>query len=174
MCPASPATQRPGSLLVVTLMLLGLAAASFAIWYQRAQTRRCLDFYGPEVARRVTKAPRVEVWTLAPADRPGRLMAIDRRDVSTARGIVHLRRGLVEDAGFDWAVAGPAGRLPADAWDYAFVFSDPSTEGQAAIVVDLDAGDSWIAVVGRPGRARLARLGTGLAAWIESALPPGK
>ena len=166
MCRSSPVPFRPGTLLVVSLLVLGVAAAGLAIGYQRLQTRRCLDFYGVAAARRVSKAPRVELWTLAPTGRPGRLVATDRRDISSTRGIVHLRRGLVEDAGFRWEAAGPVGRLPDGAWDYALVFSDPADEERTAVVVDLDSTGGWIAVAGRPGRAALARLGAGLAAWI--------
>jgi hypothetical protein len=168
MSHASSTAIRPGTLLVVSLLGLGLAAAVLAIGYQRLQTRRCLDFYGVTAARRLSKAPRVELWTLAPAGSPGRLMATDRRDISSARGIVHLRRGLVEDAGFRWDVEGPADRLPDQIWDYALVFSDPVQEGRTAVVVDLDAPGGWLTVAGQPGRAGLARLRAGLAAWISA------
>ena len=90
-----------------------------------------------------------------------------RRDVSEARGIVHLRRGLVEDAGFRWEHAGPPGRLPAESWDYAFVFTDEDG-GQTAVVVDLDASGGWLAVAGQGGRVGLGRLGHGLSSWIAA------
>lgn len=167
--PSTPI--RPGTLLVVSLLALGLAAAVLAIGYQRLQTRRCLDFYGVAAARRVSKAPRVELWTLAPGGLPGRLMATARRDISAAKGIVHLRRGLVEDAGFRWDAHAPAGRLPDETWDYALVFSDPDEEGRTAVVVDLDASGGWLTVAGQPGRAGLARLRAGLAAWISATVP---
>lgn len=169
----APATAlfRPGSLLVAAILLLGIVAASVAVAYQRIQTRHCLDFYGPEAARRVAKAPRVELWQLAPAGRPGRLMATSRHDVTTAQGIVHLRRGLVEDAGFRWAEPGLVGRLPAAAWDYALVFSDPTVDGRTTIVVDLDADGGWLAVQGRAGRVALGRLGRGLEEWIAATIP---
>jgi hypothetical protein len=169
--PATPAF-RPGSLLVVAILLLGFLAATVAISYQRLQTRRCLAFYGPEAARRVAKAPRVELWRLAPTGRPGRLVATSRLDVSTAKGIVHLRRGLVEDAGFRWHEAGAGGRLPEEAWDYALVFSDPTADGRTTIVLDLAADAGWLAVQGQPGRAALGRLGRGLEEWIAATVPP--
>lgn len=169
----SPAVSpRPGTLLVIGLVALGVLAAAVAIWYQRMQTSRCLDFYGSATARRLTRAPHVELWTLAPCDTPGRLMAMSRRDVSTAQGIVHLRRGMVEDAGFVWQDAGPAGRLPAESWEYAFVFSDPeAADRPTAVVVDLDPQGGWLAVAGQPGRVRLGRLGKGLATWINTSFP---
>lgn len=173
MIPAPAATPfRPGSLLVVAILLLGLAAATVAISYQRMQTHRCLDFYGPEAARRVAKAPRVELWQLAPTGRPRRLVATSRLDVTEAKGIVHLRRGLVEDAGFRWGETGSAERLPDEVWEYALVFSDPTADGRTTIVLDLDPAGGWLAVQGQAGRVALGRLGRGLADWLAATIPP--
>lgn len=170
---ASPAASpRRGTLLVLGLLLLGIFAAAMAVWYQRLQTRRCLDFYGAAVARLVSKAPQVELLTLTPTGTAGRLRATARHDVTTTRGIVHLRRGLVEDAGFRWGDPGPPGRLPDTAWDYAFVFSDPNVPGrQAKVVVDLDPQGGWLAVTGGAGRVGLGRLRAGLEQWIKTSFP---
>ena len=169
----SPAATRfrPGSLIVVVILLLGITAATVAVSYQRTQTRQCLDFYGPEAAWRLAKAPRVELWQLAPTGRPGRLVPTNRYDITDAQGIVHLRRGLVEDAGFRWSANSALDRLPDRAWDYALVFSDPADDGRTTVVVDLDAEGGWLAVQGRPGRAALGRLGRGLAEWIVATIP---
>ena len=167
---------RSGAGLVVGLLLLGVAAGTLAIVFQRGQTRRCLAFYGPDVARRVASAPVVEAWWLAPGDAEGTLESDERVDVSKAPGLVHLRRGLVEDANFRWtAPAGPASdRLPADAWDVALVFSDPAHPGEdARLVIDLDDGPGGgaIAVVGRPGRIGLGRIAGGLSKWLSGLRP---
>lgn len=155
-----------GRWIVACLIMLGLAAAVTGIAFQRLQTRRCLAFYGPRVARRITSAPRVEVWRVRPtADGKG-VVAFERVDASRAGGLVHLRRGLVEDANFDWQAAVDVGRLADDAWDLAFVFSEPgSPGGHATLVIDLDDGGS-LAVVGQPGRVRLGRIARGLEKWI--------
>jgi len=189
--PAAAGEQRPsagaapraaaGTWLVVGLVCLGVVAGAVAIAYQRGQTRRCLDFYGADVARLVATAPRVEMWTLAPADAggadaPARLRAVARRDVSQAAGLVHLRRGLVEDANFRWSAAGSAGgRLPAGAWDVALAFSDPERDGAEAILVidtggdegPASGGEGALAVVGRRGRIGLGRIAGGLRKWLD-------
>ncbi len=163
--PGMPPSR--GRSLVVGLVLLGLAAAATGIAYQRWQTRRCLDFYGPEVARLVASAPRVELLTLAPGAGPGRLVATMVRDVTNAKGLVHLRRGLVEDANFAWAQPAGAERLPDDAWDLAFVFSDPKVPAaRVTLVIDLDEQTGSVAVLGKPGRVGLGRIGRGLAKWV--------
>lgn len=164
----SPVPSAPGTPLVIGLILLGLVAAATGIWYQREQTRRCLDFYGVEAARRITTAARIELLELAPTDAAGRLRAVKRREITAAKGLVHLRRGLVEDANFNWSAAAGAGRLPDSAWDLAFVFSDPAAGGGATttLVVDFDDRGGHVAVVGRPGRIGLGRLERGLQKWV--------
>ena len=171
---------RSGGALVVGLVLLGVAAGVTGVLFQRAQTRRCLEFYGADAARKVAAAPAVEVWTLAPGDQPGNLVAVERLDISTARGLVHLRRGLVEDANFRWPTPESTPveqRLPNSAWDTALVFSDPADDRPPVILVlDLDGlasvegehGEKGaLAVVGRPGRIMLGRIAAGLGDWLQ-------
>ena len=176
---ASARAEGPsrGTWLVAALLLLGLAAAVTGIWFQWQQTRRCLDFYGPAAARRIAAAPTVELLLMQPGAEPGRLVARSRIDISKAPGLVHLRRGLVEDANFNWqgtdarasgAGAGGAApeRLPLDAWDVALVFSEPL--GRTTLVIDLDPSRGSLAAVGQPGRIGLGRIGPGLEKWVRS------
>jgi len=157
-----------GTWLVAGLLLLGLAAAITGIWFQRHQTRRCLEFYGPAEARRIATAPTVELLLVQPGAEPGRLAAHSRIDVSKAPGLVHLRRGLVEDANFNWQASGWAAleRLPLESWDVALVFSEPL--GRTTLVIDLDPSGGSLAAVGQPGRIGLGRIGPGLEKWIRS------
>jgi hypothetical protein len=163
-------------------VLLGLAAAVAAILFQREQTRRCLEFYGPEHARRIAAAPVVELLFLEPAARPAAVAARARRDISSAAGLVHLRRGLVEDANFAWsdngagsrlAAAEASDRLPLDAWDIAIEFSEPGGPGggtaarRTQLVFAFGPGGGAVTVVGRPGRIGLGRIGPGLEKWVR-------
>ena len=157
-----------GRWLVAFLVGLGLAAAATGIWFQRHQTRRCLAFYGPEAARRITLAPPVALLRVRPAAGPRRLEATERIDVSRAPGLVHLRRGLVEDANFSWPDDPAAAPLAATAWDVALEFGGPG-DGGTTLVIDLDGEGGSLAVVGGPGRIGLGRLGPGLATWIRTA-----
>jgi hypothetical protein len=169
---------------VIGLVLLGLAAAATGIWFQWQQTRRCLAFYGGPASRRISAAEAVELWTLAPGSAPGRLRVVDRKDVSRARGLVHLRRGLVEDANFSWpaepAPTGAARRPDAD-WTFALAFSDASAPSPAPTVVAFAFGDAGpakavadgrgaLTVVGRPGRVSLGRIEAGIQRWIAATL----
>ena len=178
---ASARAEGPsrGTWLVAALLLLGLAAAVTGIWFQWQQTRRCLDFYGPAAARRIAAAPTVELLLVQPGAEPGRLVARSRIDISKAPGLVHLRRGLVEDANFNWqgtdaraggggAGGAATGRLPNESWDVALVFSEPL--GQTTLVIDLDPAGGSLAAVGQPGRIGLGRIGPGLEKWVRSTL----
>ena len=167
-----------GTWLVAGLLLLGVTAAVGAIWFQRQQTRKCLAFYGPAAARRITSAAGVELLAVQPGGGPRRLAVSSRLDVSQAPGLVHLRRGLVEDANFSWSERfeenDPRGDVlsgaprPLDRWDAALVFTDRDGGGQTTLVVDLDATDGALAVVGQPGWIGLGRIGRGLDAWIRA------
>ncbi len=172
---ASGRSGGRGTALVVGLILLGLAAALTGIWFQRSQTRRCLGLYGPEAARRVTTAPSVVLMRLAASPAAGRLVAIDQRDISDAKGLVHVRRGLVEDANFAWERSSgfDSKRLPDDSWDYAISFADdPAGQGgSTSLVIDFDDQGGTLAVVGRPGRVGLGRIERGLRTWIKSLGP---
>ena len=188
--PVAAAAAAPGAAIVAGLLILALGLGLFAVWFQRGQTRRCLEFFGPEAARRLQAATRVEVWRLEPRD--GRVRAVDRIDASHAPGLVHLRRGLIEDFNYDWGDGGlerPSEEarqppLPAEAWDQAVAFFGPSRSGDGpafpddpagatsasvtVVAFDLDGGGA-ATVVGRPGRVGLGRLRTGLATWLDDA-----
>jgi len=168
---AAPPGRLSGAALVVGLLALGAALAAFALGFQRWQTHRCLDFYGARVARAITSAPVVELWQLGPGSGPGRLAGIRRCEVSAAPGLVHLRRGLVEDANFAWRPRGEP-RLAADAWAVALAFRPAAGAAPVAVVVfgaGADGGE--MCVVGRPGRIGLGRLDKGLRTWIGTACP---
>lgn len=168
--PWHPAGRPSGSRLVVGLLGLGIALAAFALAFQWRQTNGCLGFYGGDVARAIAAAPHVELWHLAAGAAPGRLVAADRCDVSRAPGLVHLRRGLVEDANFTWG-SPAAERLPAEAWTAALVFS-AAPGGRPSATLALAFGpNATLCVVGQPGRVGLGRLERGLRTWVEATCP---
>jgi hypothetical protein len=123
----------------------------------------------------------VELWSLA-AER-GTVRATSRLDISRAPGLVHLRRGLIEDVNFRWDVnfrrdvssRSPAGgdagedKLPPNAWDEAIAFFTTADASTPAAVVAFDLDEPGFAtVVGRPGRIRLGPIAPGLRKWIAA------
>lgn len=166
---AQPATEGAfvGGRIVVGLVLLAAALAAFAVWFQWNQTRRCLALYGADRARVIQTARRVELWRLELDPQSGRPLVAERQDISQARGLVHLRRGLVEDANFSWPDAA-GDRLPAGAWDEALAFYTSDTPSPAVVLaIDLNDG-GWLTAVGQPGRVGLGRLRKGLQTWIDA------
>lgn len=180
------AQGRIGRLAVVLMVGLGASLALFGILHQRSQTLRCLRFLGAFAARQVTAAPHVELMRLTPTDREGRLVAVERWDISAARGLVHLRRGLVEDANYDWtggsgnvpAAVAREDRVPAAAWQWGIAFAEsaPATDANTATILAFAlAGTArgepgWMTVAGSPGRIRLGRIDRALSKWIEGFL----
>jgi hypothetical protein len=156
-----------GAWVVAAIVLLAAFLATFALWFQWRQTRRCLAFYGPDAAGRIQAADHVELWDLGPGAEPAALGPLRSRDISGAQGLVHLRRGLVEDANFSWAER-PPGSPPDRGWDIAIAFGSgsPPDDGRTVLVIDLDAAGGVIAVAGRTGELRLGRLGPALRTWL--------
>lgn len=181
-----------GKLAVALMVGLGVVLAAYGVFHQREQTRRCLVLFGVDAARRIATADQVQLLRVRAADDGGRLEAVSQLDISSAAGLVHLRRGLVEDANYAWSSDGTGpiprdalhsepgrsrrDRLPLDQWDWAIAFSETSDSGgqggTTVLVIDLPAKSTttsetgWLAVVGRPGRVALGRLGQALEEWI--------
>jgi hypothetical protein len=190
--PRLPSRGGPptGTAVVVGVILLAATLGGFAVWFQWGQTRRCLGFFGPEITRQIQSAAGVELWFLEPGSSGP--MVVRRQDVTRAAGLVHLRRGLIEDVNYRWPnegwpdEKGPAparrDRLPPAAWDVALAFftngvadaptAKPSVPPAAVLAIDLDEPGS-LTVVGRPGRVALGRLGPGLQRWVEATKKDG-
>jgi len=200
--PDAPASIAPGrgTRLVVGLLALAAALAVFAVWFQWRQTRRCLAFFGAEQVRRIQSSPRVELWSLTNGSVDGRgllngsdgkpncgspahldLRPWRRLDVSRAQGLVHLRRGLVEDANFAWQAVETG---PWDGcWDVAIAFFDAESAVVPECVVLVAfassgagggaggaAAQGRLAIMGRPATLTLGRLEAGLRTWIDATL----
>lgn len=166
----SPAPARPpaGTWVVAGMLALAVALAVFGIWYQHGQTRRCLGFYGSVHARRIQAAPRVELWPLAATGETAPVVPVRRIDISKARGVVHMRRGLVEDANFAWDDGAAIDGLP-PAFALAFFDDAVAREPATLLVVRLDDRGGSIEVDGQPGTVALGRIESGLRTWLAEA-----
>ena len=127
-------------LMVVLACGLGLTSVVYHHWASHG----VLAWWGGDMARLIADAPRVEALRLQPSEKPdsdptadrldvnGRQFVVSqRKDVTTAIGLDHLRRGLLDDANFSWSAPPPAS---APHWSDALVFSD----GARRIVVVFD------------------------------------
>jgi hypothetical protein len=145
-----------GAVLVIALAVAGLAAASVAVWFQHRQTRQALALWGAPAAQRIERAPVVEIVELDDSrradsgDTDGMLDPAAAIDFSQARGLLHFRRSLLQDANFDWS----SDNAPVSdgEWDYVVWFSDD--EGSVVVLFDMDRG----IVANRAATERVARM----------------
>jgi hypothetical protein len=133
--------KNRGTILVTLLVAAGLAAAIAAVWNQYSQTHRALKFWGAEVAQLIETATTVELIDLAARRARDTGGATDSPyppplDISRARGLIHFRRSLLEDANFDWTAK--VDIVPDHEWDYAVLFLD--NVDRVTVLFDLDRG----------------------------------
>ncbi len=133
-----------GKLVVLFIFGISIVSGVFACWHFYEKGDQAKEFWGTETANLIYHAPKVELLKLhvgddLPADVieeidiEGKTRAvIVRIDVTNARGLIHLRGALIEDASFEWGK--PRGN-PIPVWDFVLRFKDE--DKQAAIAIDL-------------------------------------
>ena len=94
--------QVSGKLITIGIFGVGLVAAVAAFFVQYNSRRQVREFWGPETAVLINRAPKVELLRLkggVEVLEVGELLTIDgvayqiteRKDISKARGFVHVR-----------------------------------------------------------------------------------
>jgi len=105
-----------GKLVIIIIVVLAVAGAGFSWWFRYMATRRAARFWGPGAVLLIRDAPTVYLIDVGPMDAaaehahdPGSRLpdhfhaagglwtVIDRRDVSRAHGLTHVREGLLLD-----------------------------------------------------------------------------
>jgi hypothetical protein len=128
-----------GKLTIIAILALALAAAGASWWFRYSATHRAATFWGPETSRLIRDATLVEFYQLMPSgqteieleellrflDAP-----FDARDVSSMRGLTHLRNALLEDRSYIWP---PVPRTPKDQWRWVLVFRDEPGHSTAVL-----------------------------------------
>jgi hypothetical protein len=108
-----------GKLVILTIAAVALGAAAFSWWYRYTSTRRAAAFWGPAAVALIRDAPSVHWIKVEPlrdmsqhVHHPGGVFPEDyhllsgiwhvteRRDVSKAPGLTHLRNALLMDRSF--------------------------------------------------------------------------
>jgi hypothetical protein len=104
-----------GKLAVLTMFAVALVAATFAWWWNYSRGQRCLEFYGKDAALVIRTAEQVELLELVPDSPSPADGSVDRiqvgsqtyllhrvTDISHAKGLIHARTSIVDDASFRW------------------------------------------------------------------------
>jgi hypothetical protein len=121
-----------GKLVILTFITLAAFAGGVTIVYHRDRSARPLALWGPAVSGLILRAPKVYAFRIGPADpeQPGveplamsgrSWRIVDRRPIDGARGLLNIRRALLDDSTFDWTE-------PVDAcepvWTHGLEFAD--------------------------------------------------
>ena len=137
-----------GKLVILCMFLVGLAAATFTVWFRYTSAKQAMRFWGVDATMVILNAPEVDLIQLGPPltanelpthpklvnPRSGdldsvrigdqRLSLVARIDVSSDVELPRLRRKLVEDASFEWNAATDQRAGDTPYWNYALRFVD--------------------------------------------------
>jgi hypothetical protein len=144
-----------GKLVIGAILLVALAAAGTSWWFRYSATHRAAEFWGPRKARLIRDAPVVDFWVHEP---PGDLKStvdalvstdgvIDPttvREITAARGLVHLRNALLDNRSFNWPPGPPK---PGVRWGWVLRFRN--VEAKESTVVLLSSDCKQITSIGR-------------------------
>ncbi|RCS53931.1 hypothetical protein DTL42_01845 [Bremerella cremea] len=118
------------------MIAIAIIAATITISWHWSQSRFAVGYWGGDNATRIRAAEVVQLVDLA--------KEAENQDISGAKGLVHFRQALIEDASF-------AGTVPlAEAeplWQGEVIFVDEGTQTSTSVLFDLEKG-----LVGLPDR----------------------
>ena len=142
------------------LATLAVVLGVFSWWNRYNTAHRVTEFWGPELARVLVEQGEVEAIEIRPISESAILEPFSplpdyeiqsRCDLSSARGMVHLRFALTSDSNYHWdAEVQEPGR-----WKWAFRFTDENRDLDLYVLFDeefttlgkLTATNSSVAVV---------------------------
>ena len=100
-----------GKLVILLMIVVGCLFGVVAVAFHYFMARRAIAWWRHDDVALITEAPRVDALRLAPATAMDgetiaiggeRFRVVDRKDVTAAEGMNHLRNSLLVDAHFDW------------------------------------------------------------------------
>jgi hypothetical protein len=141
-----------GKLVITTVVVLAVLAAGFSWWYRYSSTRQSTRFWGGQNARLIRDAKHVHLITLGPlgadhvhepnatfADHyhvpDGLVAVVERRVVTEAPGLIHLRTELLVDRSFETHSGVLAS---ASDWRYGLEFRDAETNPPLVVFFTAD------------------------------------
>ena len=141
-----------GQFVVLTMFAMGIAAATFAWWWNYNRGRNALEFYGAEAATLIRSARTVEILVPPSSDddRPSgsdesRASPSTRQiDISRVPGLLNARTSLLDDASYEWNR--PTTTASSDA---AVVIRFVENQKQVVLRFDFDARSVSIIPDGR-------------------------
>lgn len=168
--------QSSGKMVIIGIFAAAIAGAILTWWFQYDARRRSRDFWGTDNAVLIGRAPTVELLRLrrdGKADAEvgehlrfdGVVFYLDeRKDISKARGLVHMRDALIRDSGFQWDRS--RGDCPPQ-WAYAFRFVDD----KAQVIIALDVHCKRVRLVPDGREADVSPMYQGIKELVDREFP---
>ena len=131
-------------LTIVFILFVALSSGVFAWWHRYQQSSRVLELWGSRAIVLARDARQVELLGLAEPSEPAEtdeaaklservpLEVVQRTDISDARGLIHARHALIDNANFAWDA--PNECTPV--YEHAIRFT--SGDAVATFLLDLD------------------------------------
>jgi hypothetical protein len=154
---SSPNNEKSGKRLILGVIAACVVAAAISWWFRYQATRRVVQFWGAETAVLIRDAKHVTLRSDAPsADAAGGDEADVPRDISSAKGLTHLRTNLLEDSSYHWDSA-----IKSDIdWANSLVFA-AADGGEPRAVVIFSKDFRWISNGSAPDPGQHAIATTG-------------
>jgi hypothetical protein len=159
-----------GTFAILLMVVVAFGLSTFAAWYRYQAGDAALRYWGKDAALRIRSAPKVKLMMIeqdATASKPIEIHDTTYQitqviDISSARGLIHARHALLEDASLDELAVPPS---PAPDWDRVIEFT--AVDGETtAIAIDLETG--WMI---RPGTKHFLKLKESKHSKLEQPVP---
>ncbi|WDI41916.1 hypothetical protein [Bremerella sp. P1] len=115
-----------GKLVVAAMILIAAVLAGITVWHHWSKGYASIAYWGAANGENIRYAPIVKLKTAGKSF-----------DISKARGLVHFRQALIEDASFTGTTAQEASE---PAWTHEVVFSWPEKSDVTVVQFDLERG----------------------------------
>lgn len=158
-----------GTLAMLLIVAVAVAAAAVSWWFHVRTTNRALALWGADRVQLIQLGSQVSLAQLGPDESAGVLLpdidwqTIAWRDISHARGLIHLRQALVENRSFAWGKSDPVPRDDATIpWRYALRFGN----GQSQMTVVLNETCDWMLIPADGRRLSTEPIASGLVTFF--------
>jgi hypothetical protein len=175
------APRYSGRWAIIAVTIIAVGMASYAWWHRRHAGEQALQFWGPQTALLISRAPDVELIELgekavgqppAPPGDPARFGDLPLAPVRTklvqrsesVPGLNKVRTILLQDNAFDWEE--PAERCT-PRWQYALEFRDG--DRRATVLISLDC--PRVTLVGGDKLASIEPIAAPLGEFLSAQFP---
>lgn len=174
--PAEPGVS--GKWVILGILAVALAAAGGSWWFRYNSTSRVAHYLGRENAIAVRDASKVtlatfvdpiaipinSIWSV-PVEQWLAQQPQTLTDVTSARGLLHLRNALLDDRSFEWeSDATIPVAVAAAKWTHALIFDDANSGHRAYLI--LSTGSKLIKPADRTFPLSYQPIATGIAEML--------